>query len=189
MRLSSILLRAGVVLGLTATSAAAQGRLSTELFVARNSALAASTSLYGLGLTVSGGPVGLRASGALGLRAESVDETDVIRIGAWTGEVDLVLQPSILGISGRSVVAFSPYVFGGVGRISGVEVGGYRSHWTSASYGAGIGIPLTRTLGVSAEGRYRLPLAEAVDEEYTGADRSFPRGWEYRFGLSISIGG
>jgi hypothetical protein len=172
-----------------ASSAAAQGRLSTELFFARNGALSSGTPLYGLGLTVSGGPLGLRGSGALALRTEEIDRTEVVKVGAWTAEVDLVLQPAVFGGGSRSVVGFSPYVFGGIGRISGIEVDGDRSHWTGASYGAGLALPLTAAFGVSGEARYRLPLAEAVDETGSTFDRSFPRGWEYRFGLSITLGG
>jgi len=172
-----------------ASTAAAQTRLSTELFVARNNNLSSGASLYGLGLMLSGGPLGLRASGALNLRTDSEDGTDVVRLGAWTGEVDLVLQPALFGAWERAPIAFSPYVFGGLGRISGIEVDGFRSYWTSASYGGGASLPLTRAMGVTGEARYRLPLTEALDESNSGFDRSFPRGWEYRFGLSFSLGG
>ena len=189
MRLSSLLLRTGVVVAVAASSAAAQTRLSTELFFARNSVLASGTPLYGLALGLYGGPIGLRASGALAFRTETVNRVDVVRTGAWTGEVDLILRPAVLGSEERTVFPFAPYVFGGIGRISGVEVDGFRSHWTGASYGAGLAVPLTRALGVSGEARYRLPLAEALDENNTDFDRSFPRGWEYRFGLSITLGG
>jgi len=177
-----------MVLVVAAPSAAAQARLSTELFVARNNTLASGTSLYGVGLGFFGGPIGVRASGALAFRTEVVDRSEIVKIGAWTSEVDLVLQPAVLG-GERTVFPFAPYVFGGIGRISGIEVDGSRSHWTGASYGAGVAVPLTRAFGVSGEGRYRLPLAEALDENSTGYDRSFPRGWEYRFGLSITLGG
>ncbi len=189
MRLSSLLVRTGVLVVVTASSAAAQARLSTELFVARNNTLSSGASLYGLGLMLSGGPLGLRASGALNLRTDSEDDVDVLRIGAWTGEVDLVLQPALLGAAERAPIAFSPYVFGGIGRISGVEVDGSRSFWTGASYGGGVSLPLTRAMGVTGEARYRLPLTEALDESNNRFDRSFPRGWEYRFGLSFSLGG
>jgi hypothetical protein len=188
VRVSSVLLRTGVLLAVAASSAAAQTRLSTDLFFARNNTLASGTPLYGLGLGLFGGPLGLRGSGAMAFRTEVVDRAEVVKIGAWTAEVDLILQPALLG-GERSVFAFAPYVFGGVGRISGIEVDGARSHWTGASYGAGVSVPLTRALGVSGEGRYRLPLAEALDENSMGIDRSFPRGWEYRFGLAISLGG
>ena len=188
MRPSSLLLRTGVLLVVAASSAAAQTRLSTDLFFARNNTLASGTPLYGLGLGVFGGPIGVRASGALAFRTEVVDRAEIVKIGAWTGEVDLILQPALLG-GPSTVFAFAPYVFGGIGRLSGIEVDGTRSHWTGASYGAGVTVPLTRAFGVSGEGRYRLPLAEAVDENSMGFDRSFPRGWEYRFGLSISLGG
>jgi len=177
-----------VLLVVAASSAAAQSRLSTDLFVSRNNTLASGTPLYGLGLGLSGGPIGVRASGALAFRTEMVRGAEIVKIGAWTGELDLVLRSALLG-GDRTVFAFSPYVFGGVGRISGVEADGSRSHWTGASYGAGVAVPLTRAFGVSGEGRYRLPLAEALDENSMGFDRSFPRGWEYRFGLSITLGG
>jgi hypothetical protein len=188
VRLSSLVLRTGVLLVLAASSGAAQGRVSTELFIARNGALAPGSSLYGVGLTLSGGALGLRGSGAASFRSQSTSRGESITVDAWTGEVDLLLQPAILG-GGRASVAISPYVFGGLGRISRADVDGFREYWTSASYGAGLAVPLGRALGVSAEGRYRLPLAEAVDETDSSFDSSFPRGWEYRFGLSITIGG
>ncbi len=188
MRPSSVLLRTGVLLAVAASSAAAQTRVSTDLFFARNNTLASGTPLYGVGLGVFGGPIGLRASGAMAFRTEDLDGAEIVKIGAWTGEVDLLLQPALLG-GGRSVFMFAPYVFGGIGRVSGIEVDGARSYWTGASYGAGVTVPLTRALGVSGEGRYRLPVAEALDENSLGVDRSFPRGWEYRLGLSITLGG
>ena len=171
-----------------ASTASAQTRLSTELFVARNNNLSSGASLFGLGLTMAGGPLGIRASGALALRTEDVEQTDVVRLGAWTAEVDLMLRPALLGWNDRAGLAFAPYVFGGLGRISGVEVDDSRSIWTGVSYGAGVELPLTRAFGITGEARYRLPLAEAIDEN-NGFDRSFPRGWEYRFGLAISLGG
>jgi hypothetical protein len=187
VRLSSFLLRTGVLLGVAASSAAAQSRLSTELFVARNGALAPGSSLYGIGLTLSGGALGLRASGAASFHSEETEAGESVTIDAWVGEVDLLLQPSILGGVGGAV-ALAPYVFGGIGRISQTDFDGFRQYWTGASYGAGLAVPLGRALGVSAEARYRLPLAEALDEEGERFEASFPRGWEYRFGLSITLG-
>lgn len=188
VRLSSLLLRTGAVLVLAAPGAAAQGRVSTELFLARNGALAPGSSLYGIGLTLSGGMLGIRASGAAGFHTESEERGESISVDAWTGEVDLLLQPSILGGVG-GVVGVAPYVFGGIGRISQTDFDGFRNFWTGASYGAGVVVPLGRALGISAEGRYRLPLTEALDENESDFDSSFPRGWEYRFGISINLGG
>ncbi|MFN2567783.1 MAG: hypothetical protein ABR499_22545 [Gemmatimonadaceae bacterium] len=188
MRLSSLFVRTGVLLVLVAPSAAAQSRLSTELFIARNGVLAPGSSLYGIGLTLSGGALGLRASTAAAFSSESTDRGESIGIDAWTGEVDLLLQPSILGGVGDRV-ALAPYVFGGIGRISQTDFDGFRQVWTGASYGAGVAVPLGRALGVTAEGRYRLPLAEALDENGETFESSFPRGWEYRFGVSITLGG
>jgi hypothetical protein len=187
VRLSSLCLAAGVFLGVTAPSAAAQSRLSAELFVARNGALAPGSSLYGLGLTFGGGPIGLRASGAASFHASTTAEGESIDVDAWTGEVDLLLQPGFGGVG--SVLPLSPYVFGGVGRLSAGDFDGLRRTWTGVSYGAGLLVPLARTLGVTAEGRYRLPVSEALDESGAAFESSFPRGWEYRFGVAISLGG
>jgi hypothetical protein len=188
VRLSSLLSGTGVCLALAASTAGAQSRLSTELFVARNGALAPGSSLYGLGLTFGGGPVGLRASGAASFRSSSTAEGESIHVDAWTGEVDLVLQPGLAGAVGAAL-PISPYVFGGAGQLSATDFDGFRQRWTAVSYGAGLAVPLARSLGVTAEGRYRLPLSEALDEGGGTFDSSFPRGWEYRFGLSISLGG
>jgi hypothetical protein len=188
VRPASLLLGAGVCLALAASSAAAQSRLSTELFVARNSALAPGSSLWGLGLTFGGGPLGFRASGAAAFRTRSTAQGESIDVDAWTGELDLLLQPGPLGAVGV-VLPLSPYVFGGLGQLSATDFDGFRQRWTGVSYGAGVAVPLARSLGVTAEGRYRLPLSEALDESDASFQSSFPRGWEYRFGVSIALGG
>jgi hypothetical protein len=185
VRLSSLLIGAGVCLVAAAPSASAQSRVSTELFFARNSALAPGSSLYGLGLTF-GGTVGLRASGAAAFRTRNTSRGTTIDVDAWTGEIDLLVQP---GVGVGAALPLSPYVFGGVGQISQTDFDGFRQRWASVSYGAGLAVPISRALGVTGEGRYRLPLSEALDENDTQFDSSFPRGWEYRFGLSISLGG
>jgi hypothetical protein len=172
---------------LAAASAAAQSRVSTQLFLARNSALAPGSSLYGLGLTFGGAPLGLRASGAAAFRARTTSQGERIEVDAWTGEVDLVLQPDLLGVG--AALPLAPYVFGGLGQISQTDFDGFRQRWTGVSYGAGLAVPLSRAIGVTGEGRYRLPLSEALDENGATFESSFPRGWEYRFGLSISLGG
>jgi hypothetical protein len=177
-----------VCLVLAAPNAAAQARLSTELFVARNSALAPGSSLYGLGLTFGGGPIGLRASGAAAFRSRSTGQGESIDVDAWTGEVDLLLRPGLLGGVG-AVLPLSPYVFGGLGQLSATDFDGFRQRWTAVSYGAGVAVPLARSLGATAEGRYRMPLSEALTDNGSTFQSSFPRGWEYRFGLSISLGG
>lgn len=188
MRLQSLLIGTGVALSLAAPSAAAQSRMSTELFVARNSALAPGSSMYGLGLTFGGGPLALRASGAAAFQSRATDRGESIDVDAWTGEVDLVLQPDLLGAIGE-ILPVAPYVFGGLGQVSAVDFDGFRHRWTGVSYGAGALVPLSRSIGITGEGRFRLPLGEALDESGDSFDSSFPRGWEYRFGLSISLGG
>jgi hypothetical protein len=186
VRLSSLLIGTGVCLAAAAPSALAQSRVSTELFLARNSALAPGSSLYGLGLTF-GGAVALRASGAAAFRTRTTSRGETIGVDAWTGEVDLLLEPG-LGV-GAAVLPLSPYVFGGLGQISQTDFDGFRQRWTAVSYGAGLAVPISRALGVTGEARYRLPLSEALDESGSTFESSFPRGWEYRFGLSISLGG
>ena len=186
MRLPSLLVGTGVCLAMSASDSAAQSRLSTELFIARNSTLAPGSSLYGLGLTFGGGPLALRASGAASFRTESTNQGESINIDAWTGEVDLVLQPNVFGGVG-AMLPFSPYGFAGLGQLSLIDFDGFRRRWTGASYGAGAMVPLANSFGVTAEARYRLPVTEALDENGGTFDSSFPRGWEYRFGLSIAL--
>jgi hypothetical protein len=188
VRLASLLLGTGVCIMAAASSAAAQSGLSVELFVVRNGELAPGSSLYGLGLTFGSGAVGLRASGAASFQSRSTPDGESIDIDAWTGEVDLLVQPNLLGGFGAVLPVF-PYVFGGLGRLSATDLDGFRRRWTGVGYGAGVMVPLARSLGVTAEGRYRLPLSEALDESGGTFQSSFPRGWEYRFGLSISLGG
>ena len=186
MRIASLLFWAGVALVVAAPGAAAQGGMSTELFIARNSALA-NGSMYGLGVTFGGGPLALRASAAADFRARDTRTGESIEVDAWTGEADLVLQPDFLGGFG-AVLPLAPYVFGGLGVVSLRDVDGTRERWTGVSYGGGLAVPMTRAIAGTAEARYRLPLSEALDESASGLDSSFPRGWEYRFGLSISLG-
>jgi hypothetical protein len=187
VRFPSFLIGAGVTLMLAAPGASAQSGLSTELFIARNSALAPGSSLYGIGLTFGGGPLALRASGAGAFRSRSTSRGESIDVEAWTGEVDVLLQPDLLGAVG-SVLPVAPYVFGGLGQISQTDFDGFRQRWTSVSYGAGVLVPLSRAFAVTGEARNRSPLAEALDEDGATFESSFPRGWEYRFGLSISLG-
>jgi hypothetical protein len=144
--------------------------------------------MYGLGLTFGGGPLALRASAAAAFRSRSTADRENIDVEAWTGEVDLVLQPDLLGGIGE-MLPLAPYVFGGLGQVSATDFDGFRRRWTGVSYGAGLAVPLTRAIGATAEGRYRLPLSEALDDNGSTFESSFPRGWEYRFGLSISLGG
>src|SRR5918911_3312512 len=113
--------------GLAAPAAFAQSHLSTELFVARNGALA-DGSLYGVGFTLSSGPLALRASGAAAFRSRSTASGESVGVDAWTGEADLVLQPSIFG-NLQAGAALAPYVFGGVGRISTFGLDGLREQW------------------------------------------------------------
>jgi hypothetical protein len=188
VRLTSLLIGTGVALFLAAPSAAAQSRVSTELFVARNSALAPGSSMYGVGLTFGAGPIALRASGAAAFQARTTDGGESIDVDAWTSEVDLILQPDLFGAIGE-ILPLAPYVFGGLGQVSQVDFDGFRQRWTGLSYGAGALVPLSRSIGLTAEGRFRLPIAEALEENSRDFESSFPRGWEYRFGLSISLGG
>lgn len=186
MRYSSLLSRTGLALVVAASSAAAQEGVSTELFIARNSALA-SGSMFGLGMTFGGGALALRASAAADFRAEERRNGESIDIEGWTGDVDLVLQPQFLG--GLDVVIpLAPYVFGGIGYVSARDRDDALRGWTGVSYGGGLAVPVTRAIAGTAEARFRLPLAEAVNDGDTGFSSTFPRGWEYRFGLSISLG-
>jgi len=52
------------------------------------------------------------------------------------------------------------------------------------SVGGGITTPLGNVLGIDASARYRMPVADS--SQWVDA---FPRGWEYRVGLRLHLGG
>lgn len=186
---------AGISLLLPA-AAAAQSRTSADLFLLQNENLVVSTPLYGIGFT-TGGPLALRVSGAVAV-GNTIDGSggDAWGVSAYGADADLVLSLGALardtrGRRGRTSGA-SPYAFAGLGVLgrrasaSGWDDFG-SDEWErgpSASVGGGVAMPLGSVLALDGSARYRIPFADS--SMWSG---SFPRGWEYRVGLRLALGG
>jgi hypothetical protein len=200
MRLTTFAGAGRCVLSMVALSAAipvavlGQGRPSADLFLLSNDALNGSTPLYGLGFA-TGGTIGIRLSGAGGFES-TIDADGQEGYGAtvFGADADLILSANgiigdiLTGTSGRSGVV--PYAFAGLGVI-GRRIGGgggfEQSEWErgpSASYGGGVSMPLGDVLGLDASARYRMPFGDST-QWFSG----FPRGWEYRVGVKLNLGG
>ncbi|HYD52707.1 MAG TPA: C40 family peptidase [Gemmatimonadaceae bacterium] len=190
------LLSAAALSAALPVAAAAQARPSLDLFLLQNDALAGSGPLYGLGFG-TGGTIGLRVSGAVGFGRQQVEFDDIDQSGvtAFGADADLVLSVGDLvggwgAPRGRTRSGVAPYAFAGLGIVGRRLDGSYGydgESWErgpSASFGGGVKTFLGDVLGLDASARYRTAVADSsrwVD--------AFPRGWEYRVGLSLSMGG
>lgn len=181
-------------------AAAAQSRPSAELFLLQNDALAGSTPLYGAGFS-TGGLLGLRVSGALafGSTYDSYGEPGT-GVSAFGADADLVLSLGALGALARDARGWRagttgvvPYAFAGLGvvgrRTAAVawDDAWRDSDWergTTASLGGGVAMPLGSVLALDGSARWRVPVADS--SRWVGG---YPRGWEYRVGLRLSLGG
>jgi hypothetical protein len=179
-------------------AAVAQARPSVDLFLLQNDLLSGTGPMYGLGFG-TGGTIGVRLSGAVGVgqRYDAYDEYDDggSGIASFGADADLVLSVGDLLStagprrgSGRAGVA--PYAFAGLGVVGRRLEGGYSidgASWErgpSASVGGGVRTSLGDVLGLDASARYRMPFADS--SSWVG---EFPRGWEYRVGLALTLGG
>lgn len=137
-------------LGATARAAAAQSSLALTPFVSYyRSTDVASPTTAGADLAIFGGPLGIRGSAAIPVRGP----TDRNGSRGWDGDLDFVVR---LADPMRTSSAFVPYIFGGIGGRSRPDA--FRDPvWThTRSLGAGAQIALTRSLGFSAEARWRF---------------------------------
>jgi cell wall-associated NlpC family hydrolase len=190
MRSAARALRTGASLSLLLpTALAAQSRSTVELFVGQNEALLPSTALYGAGLT-TGGPLGIRLSGALALGGAGTDASydagTASGVRGFAADADLVLSTDLLGgaiLGGMGGVGARPYLFGGVGALGRQRWGAWE-RGPSLSYGAGTSLALGDVLALDGSARYRVPFADSSLWQ-----SAFPRGWEYRVGLSFRLGG
>jgi cell wall-associated NlpC family hydrolase len=175
-------------LPLAAPFAAAQSHYEITPFVSSNTTMPGPSALYGGAVAVSQGPFGVRVGGALATTARPSDGAMGVtrRVGAYTADVDGVLDAS--AIPGLSLLlgGFVPQAFAGVG-VEGGRAADSAS-WSAGpvlSYGVGVSRAILGGIGVSSEARYRVPTA--LDGGATPS--GLRKGWEYRLGLSIGFGG
>lgn len=176
------------VLPVVASVAAAQSRYEINPFVASNTTMPGPSALYGGSVSASQGLFGMRVSGALATVTTPGSGTTGVtrRVGAYTADVDGVLD--ISAIPGLSMLlgGFAPQLFTGVGVEGGRAADS--ANTTSApvlSYGAGVSRTILGSLGVTSEARYRVPTALDGGTSPSG----LRKGWEYRVGLTIGFGG
>ena len=107
--------------------------------------------MAGLALAISGGPLALRASAHLSLQERSATASTAangLATRPWGADADAIayLESYRYG----SLVAFTPYVFTGVGTAA-TDSAQYRFIRQGWSYGAGMNAPLAARSGCSAK--------------------------------------
>ena len=137
----------------------------------------------GLSMTVSGGPIALRAGGHLSLEERNslpdVSSSTVMR--PWGADADALAFLESYSYGGR--IAFTPYALVGIGTAV-VDTGSRRFDRQGWSYGMGTTIPVGRAVGLFGEARWRM--SEFV---LPSADHAPPTSREFRVGMSFRVGG
>jgi cell wall-associated NlpC family hydrolase len=135
--------------------------------------------------------LGLRAGGSLYLRNSDNGNTvcgrygcrNLISVGAWTADADLLLEPlRVMPRLNALLLGFSPYGFIGIGGY-GVHGGAAPdSSFATVSYGLGLHHSMLGPLGLQAEARYRQPL-----ENNTGFSNGLRENMEYSIGFTVNL--
>lgn len=158
---------------LLAAAAHAQQAIDISPFVAYSSESGA--PLAGLGVGISAGPVGVRASGYVPFSAGgSPGSVTQSQSSVWGGDADAVLSLGAASLGG----SISPYLFAGASLAS--DNGVARQGW---SYGAGLTLHLFGPLDAFGESRQRM--SRYVLPTASGAPTPSS---EFRVGLSLRLG-
>jgi cell wall-associated NlpC family hydrolase len=141
------------------------------------------TPSAGLSMTVSGGPIALRAGGHLSLEERNslpgVSSPMVMR--PWGADADALAFLESYSYGGK--IAFTPYALIGVST-SVVDTAARRFDRQGWSYGGGLTMPMGKAVGLFGETRWRI--SEFV---LPSADHAPPATREFRVGLSFRVGG
>jgi cell wall-associated NlpC family hydrolase len=149
-----------------------------------NRGLAEAPAMVGLATTWYPGALGLRVSGAVD--APSSPLAPVLpyarssTLGAWSGDVDMVLSGRRAGVPLGSLDLL---VFTGLGAHGLRGADGSAATAMAWSYGGGASLPLASRLSVALEARYRL-----TQEREEAAGPGPGPGWEFRSGLALRLG-
>jgi hypothetical protein len=139
--------------------------------------------MTGLALSLASGPLAIRAGGHISLRDRNAAAAanSAVSTRPWGADADALayFQSFLYGTH----VAFTPYVFAGVGT-SSVDSGAYRLNRQGWSYGTGASLPLVSALGAFAEARWRMN--RFVLPTATGAPAATS---EFRLGFAFHVGG
>lgn len=137
--------------------------------------------MAGLSLSLSGGPLAVRAGGHLAVQERTTAATTALATRPWGVDADALAF--LDGYRYGSLIAFTPYVFAGASSAM-LDSGAIRSRRQGWSYGTGIVAPIGGALGLFSEVRWRM-------SEYVlpNADDAPPAQREFRVGMSFRVGG
>lgn len=138
------------------------------------------SSMAGLALSLSDGPLALRAGGHFSLQEHNSSAPSGVTTRPWGADADAMAY--LPGYDESRRFAFVPYVFAGIGTMA-TDSSGYRLTRRNWSYGGGLTAPLGSSLGLLAEARWRMN--EFVMPNSSNAPSPTH---EYRLGLNFRVG-
>src|SRR3954462_11128842 len=141
----------------------AQGSSGAQLFTSFNSTLPGD-GMAGFGLSIGGGSVAVRGSFGLSYSTFSTarDSANPKEPSRWSGDADLIIPDSFIGLGSLFGVILHPYGFVGIGARSiatSPTIGDATKTW---SYGAGASIPLGSAVSIQGEMRTRTQLGTNI---------------------------
>ncbi|MBA3645078.1 MAG: C40 family peptidase [Gemmatimonadaceae bacterium] len=161
-----------------------QASSSAQAFTSIDNSMVGNSGLAGFGLTLGTGAIGVR--GSFGFALSGTPSPGAATSSAtrrWTGDGDIVLGDNFGGLAGVLGGIAEPYAFAGIGAQSASASSSMNSAMKTWSYGGGVNIPVSSSVGVNGEIRYRSQLGNDFV-----AQGDFAPGAEYRIGLSFSLG-
>ena len=163
-----------------------QAASSAQIFTSIDNSLPGSGGLAGFALTLGNGAIGARGSFGLGLaQFSSARSSASVPVPAqWTGDGDVIFADNFGGLAGILGGIAKPYAFAGIGAQSSTGSQSLNSAIKTWSYGGGVSVPLSSSLEIGGEVRYRNQLGGRAST--SAAD--FIPGAEYRIGLSFNFG-
>jgi cell wall-associated NlpC family hydrolase len=137
--------------------------------------------LAGLSLSLTGGPLSLRAGGHLSVRDRAASSGLTTSMRPWGADADAIAY--LESYNYNQHVLFTPYVFAGLSATA-LDSGRYRVMHQGWSYGGGLLAPMGSAFGAFGEMRWRMSqfmLPNAQD--------ALPATREMRLGFSFRVGG
>ena len=162
-----------------------QAGSSAQIFTSIDNSLPGSGGLAGFGLTLGNGAIGVRGTFGFALSGFSSTQSSASTTTPrqWTGDGDIILGDNFGGLAGILGGVAEPYAFAGIGAQSSSASPSLNSAIKTWSYGGGIAVPLSTSIEIDGEVRYRSQLGSS----YVPASDFIP-GAEYRVGLSFGFG-
>ncbi|MDQ6717338.1 MAG: C40 family peptidase [Gemmatimonadota bacterium] len=163
----------------------AQAENGAQIFTSINNSFPGGGGLAGFAISLGNGAIGVRGSFGVGISGLSASNgsTGSTAPRRWIGDGDLILGNNFGGLAGILGGALEPYAFAGVGAQSASASPSLSDAAKTWSYGGGVTLPLSNTLGISGEARQRNLLGASYVPP-----SDFVSGMEYRLGISFHFG-